>query len=71
MSSAKWRPFCLGLNVLSASSIMKQNLNSVITVTADALAPNSARPSAGTTVTTQLYIVHVSFIVSLAFSDFV
>ena len=47
MTSAKWRPFCLGLNVLNV--ILYQCISEV-------LAPNSARRSAGTILTTKLNI---------------
>ena len=51
MSSAKWPPFCFGLNVLSACSKYIWDPNLVITLTADDLAHNRARPSIGTELT--------------------
>ena len=45
MLSAKWRPFCLGVNVL-------RNANFVITAPADYLAPNNVRSLAGPVPTT-------------------
>ena len=43
MSSAKWGPFCLGLNVLSASPVYVRDLTSVTNVPADVLAPNKIK----------------------------
>ena len=52
---------------LSANPV--QGMNSVVTAPADRLAPNGARPSAGTVLTKKLR--HVLFQVSPAFDDFV
>ena len=54
-------------NPWSASAICMQDLNLVITVSADGLAPDSARPSAGTVMTRQVDML-ASYI--LAVSDY-
>ena len=49
MSSAKWRPSCLGLNVYTGR-------DRVVIVHVDILAPKDARPSAGTGLTIKLKV---------------
>ena len=62
MSSAKQRPFCLGLNVLSVSPVYTWDPHPIITVPADVLATHGARPSAGTMITAQLNIFSTKFL---------
>ena len=48
MSSGKWRPFCLGLNLLKCYwSPAHKGCGLVITIPADVLSLDGARPSAG------------------------
>ena len=57
LSSANWRPFYLGLNVLNAGSAYILDSNSVVTVVTDVLEPNGARPLASTV---RILNLHVS-----------
>ena len=55
MLSAEWRPFCLGLNVLSAGPPYIRNPNLVISVSPDVLVrPDGDRQLAGTEHTEEL-----------------
>ena len=62
ISSAKWRPFCLGLNVLSLNTgPVYTRSNVVIIQPAHTLAPTGAGPPAGTALSTKLGIILQDF----------
>ena len=63
MSSAKWHPFCLGLNVLIAKETFNKIMSNftVSTPSADDLAPSVAKTSAAAMVPVQVLYIWLAF----------
>ena len=63
-SSAKWRPFCLGLNVLTAGPVHTRNLELVIIRHANALAHNRDSPPAVAVLITKKWFCQCSMTIN-------